>query len=67
MEMGGTTDFEVVEIVEMAGVNREEATGVPCDKHIVTLSNMAYILVAREDDKLAGWVQKWIKVLMGSQ
>jgi hypothetical protein len=64
MEMGGTTDFEVEEIVEM---NREEATGVPCDKHIVTLSNMAYILVAREDDKLAGWVQKWIKVLMGSQ
>lgn len=59
------TEHEIEEIFEMAGINREEATGVPYEHHKEemqkayrhSIEHGAYFLVAREDDELAGWVQ----------
>ncbi|MDX8346243.1 GNAT family N-acetyltransferase [Rossellomorea sp. YZS02] len=65
IEISVATDIEVEEIFEMAGLNREEATGVPYEKHKEemqkayrhSIEHGAYFLVAREEDELAGWVQ----------
>ena len=65
VEIGVATEIEIDEIFEMAGMNREEATGVPYENHKEemhkayrhSIGHGAYFLVAREDDELAGWVQ----------
>ncbi len=63
--IGVATEEEVAEIFELAGINREEATGVSYDHHKEemhkayehSIKHGAYFLAAREQDELVGWVQ----------
>ena len=61
--IGVATEEEIVEIFELAGINREEATGIPYEHSI---KHGAYFLAAREEHELVGWVQvdksvDWVK------
>ncbi|MCA1057038.1 GNAT family N-acetyltransferase [Rossellomorea aquimaris] len=65
MTVGRATEAEVDEIYDLAGVNREEAVGIPYEHHKEEMIRAyehsrnfgAYFLAARTDGKLAGWVQ----------
>ena len=56
---------EIAEIYELAGINREEATGIPFENHKEEMIKAyehskkfgAYFLAARSSGNLAGWVQ----------
>jgi ribosomal protein S18 acetylase RimI-like enzyme len=63
--LGRATEEEIAEIYELAGINREEATGIPFENHKEEMIKAyehskkfgAYFLAARSSGKLAGWVQ----------
>ncbi len=63
--VGRATEEEITEIYELAGVNREEATGIPFENHKEEMIKAyehskkfgAYFLAARKEGQLAGWVQ----------
>lgn len=62
---GRANEEEIHEIYELAGINREEATGIPFESHKEEMIKAyehskkfgAYFLAARSSGKLAGWVQ----------
>ncbi|WP_064091671.1 GNAT family N-acetyltransferase [Rossellomorea aquimaris] len=64
-KIGVATEDEIAEIFELAGINREEATGIPYEHHKEemhkayehSIKHGAYFLAAREEDELVGWVQ----------
>jgi ribosomal protein S18 acetylase RimI-like enzyme len=64
LEYGKATEGEMEEIFSLAGVNREEATGILADNHQEemiaayenSLNHGAYFLAARSDESLIGWV-----------
>ncbi|MGR3766537.1 N-acetyltransferase family protein [Rossellomorea sp. NS-SX7] len=62
---GRANEEEIHEIYELAGINREEATGIPFENHKEEMIKAyehskkfgAYFLAARSSGKLLGWVQ----------